>query len=172
MRIAETIAKSQPLRPRTFRCSSMLPLAAKCLPPSNCGLPAPAASATHANRIFLAERRRRGIRIWLLHVGTARRVLAILACGYAWLRSRAARICVVTPHAGLGKEDPHEHSGIRNRADRRHPAQLRTMQRRCGLKGLPCAHGIGDPGQGSTTTGHPLAFGCQQMAKLRNPVSR
>jgi hypothetical protein len=58
--------------------------------PSNCGLLAFAASANHANCIFLAELRRRGIIIWLPHLGTPQQrvVLAMLACCCAWFRSR------------------------------------------------------------------------------------
>ena len=85
-------------------------------------------------------------------------VLASLACGYAWLRSRAPRICVVSPGMrGWGKKTP---MNIPEFAT----ARTAVIQRNFGLcnegagsKGYLVAMASGDPGQGSRTTGLLLA---------------
>jgi hypothetical protein len=101
-------------------------------------------------------------------------VLAILACGYAWLRSCAARICVATSHAGLGKEDPMnipEFATVRTAVIQRN---FGLCNEGAGSKDYLVAMASGDPGQGSQhdRTSARVEIGWQQMAKLRNPVSR
>jgi hypothetical protein len=84
-------------------------------------------------------------------------VLAILACGYAWLRSCAARICVATSHAGLGKEDPMnipEFATVRTAVIQRN---FGLCNEGAGSKDYLVTMASGDPGQGSSTTGHLLA---------------